>query len=113
VVVAPLRVARGIQNKVLEALAMGKALVVSPPALTGVSADPGIHLLQASTEQEWIATITNLFDDAALRQKLGQAGREFVESRHRWDRCLEPFESILGFPAETRHGALCELGRST
>jgi sugar transferase (PEP-CTERM/EpsH1 system associated) len=108
VAVAPLRIARGIQNKVLEALAMGKAVVASPPALAGVNADPGIHLLQASTEQEWIAAIKSLFDDEALRQKLGQAGREFVESRHRWDRCLEPLESVLGLPAGTRHGALCE-----
>jgi sugar transferase (PEP-CTERM/EpsH1 system associated) len=99
VVVAPLHIARGIQNKVLEAMAMGKPVVVSPPALAGINAHPGIHLLQASTEQEWIATIGNLFDDAALRQKLGQAGREFVESYHRWEGCLEPFEAVLGLPA--------------
>src|SRR5205814_4572832 len=49
VTVAPLRIARGVQNKVLEALAMSKATVASPQSLAGFRVEPGVHLLAAST----------------------------------------------------------------
>ena len=111
VVVVPLRIARGMQNKVLEALAMGKAVVCSPQALVGLGAQPGVQLLSASTEQEWAAAIRSLFDDEALRQRLATAGRGYVEENHRWERCLEPLESVLGLTNEVLQGAACESWR--
>jgi sugar transferase (PEP-CTERM/EpsH1 system associated) len=98
VVVAPLRIARGVQNKVLEALAMAKATVASPAALCGVRAQPDRHLLAATTPAEWVAAVTRLFDDADLRARLGGAGRRYVEEQHRWERCLEPLSDVLGLP---------------
>jgi sugar transferase (PEP-CTERM/EpsH1 system associated) len=95
VVVAPLRIARGVQNKVLEALAMTKACVASRLALNGVRARPSVELLAATTPAEWVDSITRLLDDASLRQKLGTAGRAFVETHHRWDACLQPLAEIL------------------
>jgi polysaccharide biosynthesis protein PslH len=96
VAVVPLHIARGVQNKLLEALAMGKAAVASPQALAGVPAEPGTHLLGAATAAEWIDAIGKLLGDEALRRRLGGAGRRFVEERHSWDRCLAPFETLLG-----------------
>ncbi len=101
VVVAPLRIARGIQNKVLEGLATGKATVASPAALCGVRAKPAEHLLAASSPEEWVEAIMRLFESPELRAKLGAAGRRYVEENHRWERCLEPLSGILGLgPAE-------------
>jgi sugar transferase (PEP-CTERM/EpsH1 system associated) len=96
VAVVPLRIARGVQNKLLEALAMGKAVVASPQALAGVPAEPGTHLLAAATAAEWPDAVGRLLDDEALRRRLGGAGRRFVEERHDWERCLEPFATLLG-----------------
>jgi sugar transferase (PEP-CTERM/EpsH1 system associated) len=98
VVVAPLRIARGVQNKVLEALAMGKAVVASPQALEGLRAEPGVHVLAASTPQEWAEAVARLLGDEPLRRQLGAAGRRYVEGHHRWEVCLEPFAEVLGLP---------------
>jgi len=95
VVVAPLRVARGVQNKILEALAMSKAVVASPNTLRGLKAEPGSHLLNAESPVEWQETILQLFQDQSLRKQLGKRGRKFVEDHHSWDRCLEPLGKLL------------------
>jgi glycosyltransferase involved in cell wall biosynthesis len=104
VAVAPLRIARGVQNKVLEALAMGRAAVVSPQALAGIRADDGVHLLSASSPAEWTSSILGLLDDAEWRQRLGAAGRAFVETHHNWERCLLPFSDLLGLEAFSTRG---------
>ena len=57
VAVAPLRIARGVQNKVLEALAMGKAAVASPQALEGLGLESGTHVLAASSADEWAGAV--------------------------------------------------------
>ncbi len=59
-VVVPLRIARGIQNKVLEALAMAKAVIATPEALEGIAVEPEVHVCQAGTPAQWIETITAL-----------------------------------------------------
>jgi sugar transferase (PEP-CTERM/EpsH1 system associated) len=92
----PLRIARGVQNKVLEALAMGKAVIASPPAVEGIHVEPGQHLLTAATPSEWAAAVVRLLDDATLRASLGEAGRRYVEENHRWEHCLEPLGRFLG-----------------
>ncbi|WP_435011859.1 TIGR03087 family PEP-CTERM/XrtA system glycosyltransferase (plasmid) [Tundrisphaera lichenicola] len=99
VVLAPLRIARGVQNKVLEALAMGKAVVASPQALEGLNVDSGVHLLVASTPEDWSNVVTHLLETPDLRRRLGESGRRYIEENHQWDRCLEPFARLLGLPA--------------
>lgn len=94
--VAPLWIARGVQNKVLEALAMGKAVVASPPAVEGLEVSPGTHLLQAETPEQWIACLTKLLSDADSRRALGAAGRQHVAQVYHWERRLEPLEGLLG-----------------
>jgi sugar transferase (PEP-CTERM/EpsH1 system associated) len=88
--VNPMRLSRGLQNKVLEALAMGKAVVAAPPALAALRAVPGEHLLAAESPAEWADAVCRLFDDPGRRAALGAAGRRFVEQNHHWDRCLRP-----------------------
>ncbi len=98
VAVVPLHIARGLQNKVLEALSMGKAVVVSPQAIQGLQTQPGRHLLTAASPQEWQTTVADLFDQPERRRQLGDAGRRFVLNHHHWDRCLEPMAALLGLP---------------
>src|SRR5262249_32997558 len=71
----------------------------SPASLEGLRVEPGRHLLAAADAPEWVEAILRLLDDPALRQRLGSAGRQYVERHHRWGRCLEPFGRLLGLPA--------------
>jgi sugar transferase (PEP-CTERM/EpsH1 system associated) len=96
VTVVPLRIARGIQNKVLEALAMGRAVVASPQALEGLAVQPGVHVWQASTPAEWVRAIRALWADTDRQLALARAGRRHIEENHRWVSCLEPFATLLG-----------------
>lgn len=98
VVVVPLRIARGIQNKVLEALAMGKATVASGLALEGLKAVPGQEIEVATTSEEWVQAISSLWANEARRTALGIAGRHFVEEYHAWHACLSPMKAILSLP---------------
>jgi sugar transferase (PEP-CTERM/EpsH1 system associated) len=95
VVVVPLRIARGVQNKILEALAMGRPVVASPVCLGGLGTVAGRDLLSASTTDEWAASLLGLFDDPERCSRLAASGRAFVEENHCWDRCLAPLAELL------------------
>ena len=92
--VIPLRIARGIQNKVLEAMACGKAVVCSSAPLNGLRAKPDLHLLQADSAEEWVTALTRVFSDPALQKDLGLAASTWVQMHHCWDACLEPFREL-------------------
>lgn len=95
-VVAPLRIARGVQNKVLEAMAMGRVVVGSPEALTGLDVSPEINVLQAEQPEDWYYEISNVLRSPEIRGKLEASAREYVESHHSWDVTLEPLQKLLG-----------------
>ena len=97
VAVVPLRLARGVQNKVLEAMAMAKAVVAAPPALAALGTEVGVHLLSASTPQEWVDSVCGLLSDPVRRRQLGVAARQYVERHHHWERCLHPLVAAI-FP---------------
>jgi sugar transferase (PEP-CTERM/EpsH1 system associated) len=90
VVIAPLRLARGIQNKVLEALAMGKPVVAAPPALAALRARVGVDLLSATSPLEWRGALSELFCNPQFCREMGMAGRRYVEKDHHWESCLAP-----------------------
>jgi sugar transferase (PEP-CTERM/EpsH1 system associated) len=93
VAIAPLRIARGIQNKVLEAMAMARPVVVSPQALEGISAQPGTEVLLAVNAAAFIALI-----GAQLLQPdetLGPAARLRVEQDYSWERGLRRIDRLL------------------
>ena len=96
VAVVPLLTARGVQNKVLEALAMAKAVVASPVSLAALATRDGAELRSARTADEWVATVTELLGDPGQRERLGEAGRRYVERHHRWEETLEGFAPLLG-----------------
>lgn len=95
VVVAPLRIARGIQNKVLEAMAMARPVVASPQAAEGIDALPGAHLMVAPDPSEEAAMVLALLDDPVRASALGQAARARVVERYDWDAVLADLPSLL------------------
>lgn len=94
-VIAPLRVARGVQNKVLEALSMQKCVVASGPAIEGIAARPGRELVQADDPADWTEQMVYLWSNPARRRALAEQGRHYVEEHHCWDRCLAPLDAFL------------------
>jgi len=95
VIVAPLRIARGIQNKVLEAMAMAKPVVASTAAAEGIDAVDGEHLLIATNVADEAAKVSALLADTEERLRIGQAARAHVMAHYGWDAQLAPLEAIL------------------
>jgi glycosyltransferase involved in cell wall biosynthesis len=95
VAVCPIRVARGLQNKVLEAMAMGKPTVASPPAVAALGVEVGTHLLSPTTADEWVNSLNDLLANPTRRAELGAAARRYVEDHHHWDRCLRPLVEMM------------------
>ncbi len=104
VVVAPLRVARGIQNKVLEAMAMARPVVVSAAAATALSAAPGTEI-EIATDAPEFARKTLALMDPARGHAMGTAARARVIADYDWATNLAPFEALLETPAVGFAGA--------
>jgi sugar transferase (PEP-CTERM/EpsH1 system associated) len=94
VVVAPLRIARGIQNKVLEGMAMERPTVVTPPALEGIAARAGAEVLLGDTAEE-LAQRTIEAIDSGGDGAVGRAARQRVLADFDWDSSLRRFDDLL------------------
>jgi sugar transferase (PEP-CTERM/EpsH1 system associated) len=95
VCIAPLRIARGVQNKVLEAMAAGKAIVATAEAVAGLHATDGEHLLIGKTPPQLAHQIVTLIRDDKLRTELGEGARGFVEDHHDWEPLLQRFAELV------------------
>ena len=95
VVVAPLRVARGIQNKLLEAMAMSQPVVTVPSCARAIGATPGDGVFQAADAIQFAEATARLLDDAVSRQALGKQARLFVTQRFSWDAHLSGIDQYL------------------
>jgi sugar transferase (PEP-CTERM/EpsH1 system associated) len=94
VVVVPLQIARGVQNKVLEAMAMGRPVVATPAAVEGIDVEPGRDLIVA--DGDGMATsVLALLRDAERAAKIGRQARARVESRYRWEDRLAALGDLL------------------
>jgi len=93
--VAPLRIARGLQNKVLEAMAAAKPVVLTTPAATGIPAAAGQEFIIADTADTMAAAVIRLLQDADLRGRVGQAARAHVARHQRWDLELARFAGVV------------------
>jgi sugar transferase (PEP-CTERM/EpsH1 system associated) len=96
VVVAPLRLARGVQNKVLEAMAMACPVVAAARCAGTIDAEVGTHLLAAETPADYVREISTLLHDRARALSLGRAARDCVETRYGWDAQLSVLDAHLG-----------------
>ena len=95
VAVAPLLYGAGIQNKVLEAMACGTPVVASPLAVSALShLQAGTDGLVADTPKAYAEHILRLLSDDALRERIGAAGRHYVETHHDWNAIAAQLEMI-------------------
>jgi len=96
VCVAPLRIGRGVQNKVLQAMAMGLPVVATGVAQRGLEAKPGTHLHVEDEPVAFAARVVRLLNSPPERTAMGLQGRAFVEAHHAWDASCSRLEGLLG-----------------
>jgi glycosyltransferase involved in cell wall biosynthesis len=109
IAVCPMTVKVGIQNKILEAMATGLPVVCSQEGLEGLTAVPERDLLVARDGPEFARQVCRLLDDPALRRRLAEAGRRFVEAHHQWRTAGAALECLYRQAAQHRHLALRAL----
>jgi len=95
VVAAPLRIARGIQNKVLEAMAMGIPVVATPQAFEGVEAEPGRDLILGGDVRKIAEGVIGLVKEGSLRKSIGDNARRTIEKNYCWSKNLEKLDNVL------------------
>jgi len=99
VVVAPLRVARGIQNKILEAMAMARPVVAAQSCVAAISAEPETELLAATSAADFVAQVSALLASPARAASVGSAGRRRVLQSYSWAAHLSNIDRYLNFKA--------------
>jgi len=107
-VIAPLLIARGVQNKVLEAMAMARPVLLTLEAATGIAAHDGSEWLVAPADPAaMMDRVRPVLEDAAAARAMGNAARAFVLARHDWAACLAPLASMIASRPQTgaRHVA--------
>lgn len=93
--VAPLRIARGIQNKVLEAMAMGKPIVATRAAMEGIDVNGPLDFELADTAQESVASILDILCRSTLPARSWK-NRDFICARYGWERNLSQLDTLWG-----------------
>jgi len=93
--IAPLRIARGTQNKILEAMSAGVPVITSRVAAGGVDARGGEHFLVADGPEAVAAAALRIMGDATERERLALAGRERMLSHHAWASSMQRMDGII------------------
>jgi sugar transferase (PEP-CTERM/EpsH1 system associated) len=93
-IVAPLRIARGIQNKVLEGMAVGRPMIATPQALDGIDAEIGRDVLVAANREDFAAAVIDVLA-GDVPANLGAAGRDYVVAHHQWREKLASLDELI------------------
>jgi len=93
--VCPLRLGAGVQNKVLEYMALGLPTVSTSIGLEGFSARDGVELTIADDSLAFAAQVLRLLDDRKTASNIAQAARSYVESHHSWESILAPMINVI------------------
>jgi hypothetical protein len=95
VAIAPLRLARGTQNKVLECMAMSIPVVSTREAARGIQATAGEHLLVSESAESFALHTIELLNSPQRRWEIGEAGRVQAQTMHRWAKAMEILDEVL------------------
>ncbi len=95
VALLPLRVARGVANKALEAMAHGVPVVASPAVAESLGATPGVHLETASTPGEYAAAVARFLGDPVARTAVSRAARSFVATEYNWESSFRHLDRVI------------------
>ena len=101
----PLELARGVQNKVLEAMAMRLPVVLTPDAATGIGARDGLHYLVGHDDGELVEHVCTLLNDKDRQSTVGAAARHYVVDKLSWQATLAPLTAMLGCPERAARDA--------
>jgi sugar transferase (PEP-CTERM/EpsH1 system associated) len=93
--IAPLRIARGTQNKILECMAMGVPVVATSQAGRGIQAIPGKHLLVADGRDDFVQKAVELLRNPELRAEVSESGRHQVEAAHSWALSIKLLDRLI------------------
>lgn len=100
-IAAPITIARGVQNKVLEAMAMGRPVLLSAQAATGIDAVAGEHFLICQSDEAFAKAALGLIASPQDAAALGKAARQFVCEKMSWPAMLSDLPAILGIAPQT------------
>ncbi len=100
--VCPLRLGAGVQNKVLEYMALGLPVISTTMGLEGFAAQPGQDLLVADTVDDFAAATVALLQDRAVARRISVSARRYVEEHHSWDSVLSPLVNLICDRIESR-----------
>ncbi len=93
--IVPLRIARGLQNKVLEAMAMGKAVVTTSVALDGINARPNRDIVVADNPDVFSKKILDILNSPSLGKEIGRNARQFIERHFSWESKFSILDKII------------------
>jgi len=99
----PLRIGGGTRLKICEALAMGKAVVSTTVGAEGLPITPGVHFMQADSEQPFADAVVSLLGNPERRRALAEAGRQLVEEKYSWTQVALAFESACAEAVDHAH----------
>lgn len=100
--VVPLRTARGIQNKLIEAMAMGLPTVATSAAHAGMEAVPARELLVADDPTSFAAAVLQLLRDVRMRTEMGLAARAAMEANYHWEKSLAQLDEVIDLVRDNR-----------
>ncbi len=93
--VAPMRIARGVQNKVLEAMAVGRPVVGTPAAFEGLDVAPRYRGLAADGVEAFVERCVALLGTETDASTLGDMGRDYVAAHHDWDTNMHQLHALM------------------
>jgi glycosyltransferase involved in cell wall biosynthesis len=102
VAVTPIRYGVGIQNKVLEAMAMRTPVVTTSQARTALLAREDEHFLVGESADDFAAKVIRLLNDRELVARIGAAGRRYVEEHHDWNHLAARLEQVYRQAIDSR-----------
>lgn len=102
----PLRSGAGLQNKILEGMAVGLPMVVTSVANEGIGAVPGREIIVADTPEEFAEEVCGLLLNPARRTVLARGARCFIERSFTWEKHLEPLEDLFETLVRSRANAI-------
>lgn len=93
--VAPMMIGTGMQNKLLEAMALGIPCITTSLANNAIKAINGESILVANNKSEFVLAIEHLLNDENFYQKIAQEGRQFVKKKYSWKIATSPLEELM------------------
>ena len=93
--VAPMQIGTGLQNKLLEAMAMQLPCITTPIAFCALNAKENQQILVGKDEKELALLILKLLDDKTLRESIAKEGNSFVRENYSWQKSTLELEKLL------------------